>query len=90
MTVREKTALAKSLAKPGIKAIVVKSNVVGELQIQGVGHDGKLTTVFLPSSAGAQTPREVNMLDYGPVASWRNSRSFLAAVRMGHITVTLQ
>lgn len=90
MTVRERTAVAKALSSSGLKAIVVKSNVVGELQIQGVGHDGRMTTVFLPSSVGLQQPKLVNMLDYGPVSSWRNSSSFLSAVRMGHITVVLQ
>lgn len=89
MTVREKTALSKSLAKQGIKAVFAKSSIVGELQIQCIGHDGKLTTVFLPSSLGLTKPRLVNLLDYGPVSSWRESRSLLNAVRLGHVSVTL-
>ena len=89
MTVRQKTALVKALAQPGLKALNVKSNVVGELQIQGSGYNGNMTTVFLPSSLGLQEPRFVNLLDYGPIEAWRSSRSFLAAVRMGHVSVVL-
>jgi hypothetical protein len=48
-----------------------------------------MTTVFLPSSVGMKEPRFVNLLDYGPIESWRASRSFLAAVRMGHVSVVL-
>lgn len=89
MTVRQKTALVKAMAEPGVQQLRVRSNVVGELQIQCVGYDGNMTTVFLPSSVGLMEPRFVNLLDYGSVESWRNSRSFLAAVRMGHISVVL-
>ena len=89
MTVRQKTALVKALAQPGIKVLRVRSNVVGELQIQVAGYDGNMKTVFIPTSVGLADPRFVNLLDYGPVESWRVSRSFLAAVRMGHISVVL-
>lgn len=90
MTVRQKTALVKTLARSGLKTLCVKSNVVGELQMQAMGYDGTLKTVFLPSSVGLSEPRFVNLLDYAPVEAWRTSRSFLAAVRMGHVNVTLE
>lgn len=73
-----------------VKAIWAKSNVVGELQVQVVGHDGKLTTVFIPSSAGRPDARSVNLLDWAPATEWRRSRSLLAAVRQGHVTVQVE
>lgn len=88
MTVRQRTALVKALSQPGLTTLKIKSNVVGEIQLQVAGYDGNMKTVFVPSSVGSE-PRIVNLLDYGPVESWRSSRSFLAAVRMGHVSVTL-
>lgn len=89
MTVRAKTELHRALAIADLKALYVSSNVVGELQVQAIGHDGKMATVFLPSSVGLAEPRLVNLLDSAPVASWRASRSLMAAVRAGHVHVTL-
>lgn len=91
MTVRAKSALSRALVSTAkVKAIWAKSNVVGELQVQVVGHDGKLTTVFIPSSAGRADARSVNLLDWAPAAEWRRSRSLLAAVRQGHVTVQVE
>ena len=90
MTVRAKSDLSRALgAADKVKALMAKSNVVGELQVQVVGHEGKLTTVFIPTSAGRAEPRLVNLLDSATAEEWKRSRSLLAAVRAGHLTVTL-
>jgi hypothetical protein len=90
MTVRAKSNLSRALSGAAkVKAIMAKSNVVGELQVQVVGLEGKLITVFIPSSAGRAEPRLVNLLDSATAAEWKKSRSLLAAVRIGHLTVTL-
>jgi len=89
MTVREKASLTKSLARAGIKTVNAKSNIVGELQIVCYTKDGKSITVFLPSSVGKAQPRWVNLLESCPIEAWRESKSLLNAVRMGHVTVTL-
>ncbi len=88
MTVRARTELHRSLGK-GVTALFAKSNIVGELQVQVRGHDGKLTTIFIPSSVG-QEPRLINLLDSATAQAWRESKSLLAAVRLGHLTVTVK
>jgi hypothetical protein len=90
MTVRAKSELHRALSKPGVAAIWARSNTVGELQVQVKDHEGKLTTVFIPSSRGAPEPRFINLLDHAPAAHWRDSKSLLAAVRLGHLHVTLK
>jgi hypothetical protein len=90
MTVRAKTEIYRALNAPGITQIWVKSNIVGELQVQAIGYDGTMQTVFVPSSIGLAEPRLVNLIDFASASSWRASRSLMAAVRMGHITVTLK
>jgi len=90
MTVRAKNELYRALAiseKP--KALWAKSNVTGEVQVQAIGYDGQLVSVFIPSSVGAATPRLINLLESAPVEAWRSSRSLMATVRLGHIDVTL-
>ena len=89
MTVREKAALSKQLSRPGIKSIRAKSNIIGELQIVSYLKDGTSVVVFLPSSVGVTNPRWVNLLDWCSVETWRESKSLLNAVRMGHVTVIL-
>lgn len=89
MTVRAKSELSRVLgSSKQIKAIWAKSNIVGELQVQVTGHSGEIETVFIPSSAGSRD-RLVNLLDFAPPKNWKKSRSFLAAVRLGHLAVTL-
>ena len=90
MTVRAKSELSKALASDRVKVVLAKSNIVGELQVQVVNHEGKLETVFIPSSTGRAQPRWINLLDFAPAAEWKRSRSLMAAVRQGHLTVTLQ
>jgi hypothetical protein len=90
MTVRQKSELSKSLLSDKVKKILAKSNIVGELQVQVVNHEGKLETVFIPSSTGRQQPKWINLLDFAPASEWKRSRSLMAAVRQGHLTVTLQ
>ena len=90
MTVRSRTNLHRALADTNVKALLARSNVVGDLQIQAIGFEGKMVAVFVPSSVGVREPRLVNLLDYAPAAAWRDSRSLMAAVRAGHILVTLQ
>lgn len=90
MTVRAKSELSKALASGSVKALWAKSNVVGELQVQVTNHEGKLETVFIPSSVGRIEPRLINLLNFAPALEWKKSRSLLAAVRAGHLTVTLQ
>ena len=89
MTVRAKTELHKALSTPDLVGLMARSNVVGELQVQAIGYDGKMVSVFLPSSVGLTEPRLVNLLDSAPASAWKASRSFLAAVRAGHVHVTL-
>jgi len=90
MTVRAKSELSKSLTSDKVTALMAKSNIVGELQVQVVNREGKLETVFIPSSAGRAQPRLVNLLDFAPAIEWKRSRSLMAAVRQGHLTVTIQ
>lgn len=89
MTVREKAALTKALAKHGIARVMVKSNIVGELQIQ-CEDGGKVVNVFIPSSLRSADPSWVNLLDFATLAAWRDSKSLLNAVRMGYLTVRLE
>ena len=90
MTVRAKSELGRVLGSgTSIKALWAKSHVVGELQVQVMGLEGKIVTVFLPSSAGG-IERKVNLLKYATPAHWKKSRSLLAAVRLGHLTVTVE
>ena len=90
MTVRAKTEIYRALNAQNITAVWVKSTIVGELQIQAVGYDGEMQTVFIPSSVGVAEPRLVNLIGFASASSWRASRSLMAAVRAGHITVTLK
>jgi len=90
MTVRAKAELSRVLGSgTSIKAIWARSNVVGELQVQVIGHEGTVETVFIPSAVGGQD-RKVNLLNYATPKQWKKSRSLLAAVRLGHLTVTVE
>lgn len=90
MTVRAKSQLSTSLVSANIKALLVKSNVSGEFQLQvGDGRDG-VVSVFIPSSVGQSNPRYVNLLDHAPAQEWRKSKSLMAAVRGGHLSVLLK
>jgi len=89
MTVRAKSELSKALSSGNVKSLMAKSNVVGELQVQVINHDGKMDTMFIPSSAGGHV-RWVNLFSFAPASEWKKSRSLMAAVRAGHLTVKLQ
>ncbi len=89
MTVRAKTELHRALAATDLVALWAKSNTVGELQVQALGPEGRMQTVFIPSSVGLAEPRLVNLLDYASQSAWRASRSLMAAVRAGHVEIIL-
>jgi hypothetical protein len=90
MTVREKAQLSRLLkSSTKIKAIWARSKIVGELQVQVIGREGTVETVYVPSSANGQD-RKINLLDFATAKQWQKSRSFLSAVSMGHLVVTLE
>ncbi len=90
MTVRAKTELHRALAATNVAGLWVMSNIVGEVQVQVIGAKGEMLPVFVPSSAGLERPRWVNLLDTAPATAWKKSRSLMAAVRANHIYVTLK
>jgi len=91
MTVRAKSQLSTSLSSgANIKALLVKSNVSGEFQLQVGDGKGGAVSVFVPSSAGQSNPRYVNLLEYASAQEWRKSKSLMAAVRGGHLSVLLK
>ncbi len=90
MTVREKSSLNRALGQHhDVSALWAISHVVGELQVQAVGYEGRMVTVFIPSSVGQSEPRSVNLIDSAPASAWKASRSLMAAVRAGYVHVTL-
>jgi hypothetical protein len=89
MTVRGKAEIVRQLAGPGIRRILVSSSLMGELQIQADGPKGETIQVFVPSSAGQPNPRYLDLVPLAPASAWRQSRTFLAAIRDGYLQVQL-
>lgn len=89
MTVRAKTQLHRALSQTDVSSVWIRSHCVGELQVQAIGYEGRMATVFIPSSVGLQEPRLVDLIQFAPAAAWKASRSLMAAVRAGHVHVTL-
>lgn len=90
MTVRARAELARILKSgAAIKAIWARSNCRGQLQVQVTGHEGRIESVFIPSDVQAGS-KGLNLLAYAPAANWKKSRSLLEAVRLGHLTVTVE
>ncbi len=46
------------------------------------------STVYIPSSR--PRPRPVNLLNYASPSEWKKSVSLLSAVRLGHLSVTVE
>jgi hypothetical protein len=90
MTVRAKSQLSTSLASANVKALLVSSNVSGEFQLQVGDGVGGVVSIFIPSSVGQPKPRYVNLLEHAPALEWRKSKSLMAAVRGGHLSVLLK
>ena len=90
MTVRERARISRNLgSRNDIRAIEATSNITGELQVQVIDENGIAKHVFIPSSVGGKV-RPINLLAYATKDQWRDSRSFLDAIRLGHLTVTIK
>jgi hypothetical protein len=89
MTVRARAELSKLLgADTKIVAIWARSTCRGELQVQVDGFEGT-QSIFIPSDVPTGS-KGLNLLGYASPAQWKKSRSLLAAVRLGHLVVTVE